>query len=476
MSSLSPQPILRAHAVFAGCLASLVVALALAVLPFANIPLSAQPLVFPIAYTTICVCSTLTAFLLVLQFVTARKNGIALLIGAYLFLSVISILQLLAMLGLAQPLGITGAQPLRWLWVCFHAGFPLLVGLGRFVPDGENLPPRIVGGIAGAIGVPLLLTSALVIVLVHYSHTLPALGIGNASTSFFNTVLLSMCIETLCILALVFGAGLRDRLDMWVCVTLLVFLVDDILSTATHTRYTIGWFGAVSVATLSSAILLCTLLWDVSELYRTQVILNADLQQQAFRDGLTGVFSRRHFDQTLPRVLQDSTATREPLCLMLVDADHFKLCNDRYGHQAGDQILVQLARTMSKRISGPGQFVARYGGEEFVAVLPQVEVERVTAIAESLRSVIEQSFAGTDGSGAVRLTVSIGVACIAASSKSVAPATLLRVADQALYAAKRAGRNCVRVYAVDLQTDSRHEIGVLPARRPMDRRPPSLGG
>lgn len=456
MPSLSSQPILRTHAVFAACLASLVVAACLAILPFAGIPLSAQPPVFPIAYTTVFGCSTLTAFLLLLQFSTARKDGIVLLSSAYLFLSVVSLLQLLTMLGLARLLGITRTQPLPWLWICYHGGFPLLVGMARLAP-GEDRRTGIVGRKAGAIAVPLLLAVALVVVLARYSDSLPTLLIGDARTPFFDTILLGLCVATLCILALVFGAGLRDRLDMWVCVTLLVFLADDVLSMASRARYTIGWFGAVSVATLSPAILLCTLLWEVSELYRSLTTLNADLQRQAFRDGLTGVFSRRYFDQTFPRVLEDTAETGQPLCLMLVDADHFKACNDRYGHQAGDRLLVQLAQTMSARISRPGQFVARYGGEEFVAVLPGVEPERVAAIAESLRLAVEQNFAGTDDSAAARLTVSIGVASLPASSEPVDPAVPLEVADRALYAAKRAGRNCIRVHAVDLPTDSRQQ-------------------
>jgi diguanylate cyclase (GGDEF)-like protein len=426
----------------------------------AGTPLSAQPLVFPIAYTTVFGCSTLTAFLLSFHFGIARKDGIVKLSSAYLFLSVVSLLQLLTMLGLARLLGITRTQPLPWLWICYHGGFPLLIGLARLVP-GEDRRAGVVSRTAGAIAVPLLLAVAIVVVLARYSDSLPTLLIGDARTLFFDTILLGLCVGTLCILALVFGAGLRDRLDMWVCVTLLVFLADDILSTASRTRYTVGWFGAVSVATLSPAILLCTLLWDVRELYRTLMTLNADLQQQAFRDGLTGVFSRRYFDQTFPRILEDMAVTVQPLCLMLFDVDHFKACNDRYGHQAGDRLLVQLAQTMSARISRPGQFVARYGGEEFAAVLPGVEPERVAAIAESLRLAVERNFAGTDDGAAARLTVSIGVASLPAASDPVDPAVLLEGADRALYAAKRAGRNCVRVHAVDLPTDSRHNIGAL---------------
>jgi diguanylate cyclase (GGDEF)-like protein len=461
MSSPSSQPILRAHAVFAIGLACLVVAVALAVLPFANTPLSPQPFVFPIAYTTVLVCSTLTIFLLLLEFGAARKDGIVLLISAYVLLSVTSLLQLLAMLNLSHLIGIAGTQPMRWLWVCFHGGFPLLAGLARIVPNSEDRLTRIFGRTAGVFGLPLLLISTLVFVLTRCSSSLPSLGIGNARTPLFDTILLGLCGEALCILAMVFRAGLRDRLDMWVCVTLLVFLVDDTLSTATRARYTVGWIGAASVATLSSAILLCTLLWEVRALYKTLITHNADLQHQAFRDGLTGVFSRRHFDQTFPRTLKDSLAVCQPLCLMLVDADHFKVCNDHYGHQAGDRLLVQLAQTLSAAVARPDQFVARYGGEEFVAVMPGVEPSQAVVIAESLRFAVEEKFSVIGDGGAGGLTVSIGVACLPATSESVDPAVLLHVADQALYAAKRAGRNCVRVSPVDLQSDTQRDIGIL---------------
>ena len=463
MPSLSNQPILRAHAMFAGCLALLVIAACAAILPFANTFLSAQPLVFPIAYTAAFVCSTLTAFMLLLQFSTAGKNGIVLLNTAYVLLAAVSLMQLLTMLGLGRLLGITGTQPLSWLWVCFHGGFPLLVGLARVVPAGQDRPARVLSRRAGAIVVRSLLAIALVVAVAHYSDALPKLVIGNARTPFFGTVLRALCIEALCVLILVLGAGLRDRLDLWVCVMLLVFLADDILSTATHTRYTVGWFGAMSVATLSSAILLCTLLWEVRELYGSLITHNADLRRLAFRDGLTGVFSRRHFDQTLPRVLEDRIATGQPVCLMLVDADHFKVCNDRYGHQAGDRLLVQLAETMSRRLSRPGQFVARYGGEEFAAVLPGVEPGRAEVIAESLRRAVEENIACTGDGSTTRLTVSIGVACLPASWEPADSAALLDVADQALYAAKRAGRNCVRVCVVDLPTGGRHDIDALAA-------------
>lgn len=449
MSSVSTRPILRTHAVFASCLAFLVVAAGLAVLPFADASLPPLPILFPISYTTIFVCSTLTVFLLLLQFSAMPKHGMVLLGSAYVFLSVSALLQLLVMSGLARVLGVANPQPLPWLWVFFHSGFSLLLGLSRLVPDKVKHPERISSRVAVAMAMPLLLSVALGILLVHHSDHLPVLMIGDRRTPAFDRALICMNVETLGMLTIGLVAGVRDRLDMWVAVTLVVYLVDEMLAAATHSRYTVGWLASASVAMLSAMILLCTQLWEIRDLYLSLIRLNSDLEHQAFRDALTGLFSRRYFDQRFPHALEEAVAARQPLCLMLLDADHFKVCNDRYGHQAGDQFLVQLARALSAQTLRPGQFVARYGGEEFVAVLPQVGMEQAPALAESLRCAVERNFSGAGERAPARLTVSIGVACLPDFPQPVESSLLLKIADQALYEAKRAGRNCVRVRAVD---------------------------
>ncbi|RDK00031.1 sensor domain-containing diguanylate cyclase [Paraburkholderia lacunae] len=445
MRSLSAQPIARAHVVFACSLAALIIVTGLIVLPFANRPLRPQPLVFPITYTAVFLCSSLTAFLLLLQFGATRRRGMFVLSSAYVFLSTIALLQLLAMLGIAG----LGAQPLPWLWVSFHAGFPLLIAIARFIPNRKERPARPATGVAMAIVTPLLITTGLGAALTYYAPHLPVLVINATLTAVFGNLLVALCVEALSILVVVLLAGLRDRLDLWLCVTVLVYLVDEMLVAATPTRYTVGWLSAAVIATLSSAILLFTLLWEVRQLYRSLITLNAELQEQAFHDGLTGMFSRRYFDQTLPLVLRDRIDARQPLCLMLIDVDHFKACNDLYGHPAGDRLLIRLARTLSQHFSRPGQFVARYGGEEFAAVLPRVDTARAADIAESLRQVIEESGTRRDDVSVPTLTVSIGVACVPASYEPVEPAALVTLADEALYAAKRAGRNCVRVHVPD---------------------------
>lgn len=125
----------------------------------------------------------------------------------------------------------------------------------------------------------------------------------------------------------------------------------------------------------------------------------------------------------------------------MVDIDHFKTYNDHYGHPAGDQCLRRIAETMHQHFSRPGQLVARTGGEEFTVMLPGAPSEGGPRMAESLRAAIEHLAIPHPHS---RVTISVGVSHVAPSQRRSA-ASLIEGADAALYAAKRAGRNRVRV-------------------------------
>jgi len=169
-----------------------------------------------------------------------------------------------------------------------------------------------------------------------------------------------------------------------------------------------------------------------------------ELAQQASTDGLTGVANRRRFDEMLPKEWRRAMRVGDPLSVLLIDIDHFKAFNDRYGHPGGDECLRMIADTIATVIRRPHDLVARYGGEEFVAVLPVTTPEGAKQIAESLRAAIAAlgvPHAAVPG-GAV--TASIGVATTIPSGDSL-PASLVAAADGALYAAKRNGRNRIAV-------------------------------
>jgi diguanylate cyclase (GGDEF)-like protein len=162
--------------------------------------------------------------------------------------------------------------------------------------------------------------------------------------------------------------------------------------------------------------------------------LFAQMQEQALTDGLTGCFNRRSFEMQLERDLHLATRMRQPLSLIMLDVDKFKLVNDTYGHDAGDTALRTLAEVLREELRGVDT-AARYGGEEFAVILPQADLDGALIVAERLRKRIEE----TEMPGIGHITASLGVATFPfhASSRD----SLVTTADRALYQAKHLGRN-----------------------------------
>lgn len=168
------------------------------------------------------------------------------------------------------------------------------------------------------------------------------------------------------------------------------------------------------------------------------------LEGLANKDGLTGVANRRCFNERLDIAVEFATRSREPLSLLMVDVDHFKAYNDTYGHPAGDEVLRALASALQASCRGGSDLVARYGGEEFAVIMPGASeaVARNTAdrVAQSVRELKIPHVS----SGRGRITVSIGISTLSPDMVGD-PSVLLEAGDKALYAAKCAGRDTVRV-------------------------------
>ncbi len=163
--------------------------------------------------------------------------------------------------------------------------------------------------------------------------------------------------------------------------------------------------------------------------------LEEELRHAAFHDRLTGLHNRRFFDNLLARELKRAGRRGVALSLLMLDIDHFKALNDRYGHLVGDDILKHLARVLESRLRG-SDVLARWGGEEFIALLPETDLGGAVALAEAVRARVAEA----DFPGAGRVTVSIGVAT---HRPREAAKDLVHRADAALYAAKEGGRNRV---------------------------------
>jgi diguanylate cyclase (GGDEF)-like protein len=167
---------------------------------------------------------------------------------------------------------------------------------------------------------------------------------------------------------------------------------------------------------------------------------NQHLSKLAMFDQLTGLANRRHFEETINREFNQAKREKEPLSLVMCDIDFFKVYNDKYGHQAGDRCLRNIAEAISETLTRPADLVCRYGGEEFIVILPRTEPVGALKIAEKIkRSVASKNIVLISSKGDVRVTLSMGLANYNGQYKSVDD--FIKAADDALYKAKRNGRN-----------------------------------
>ena len=171
---------------------------------------------------------------------------------------------------------------------------------------------------------------------------------------------------------------------------------------------------------------------------------NAVLNELSVRDALTGLYNRRHIDNVLETEMRRSARNRKPIALLLIDVDHFKSLNDRYGHQHGDACLRAVAEVLEQYPRRGYDVVARYGGEEFILLLPEADGITARAVADAIRQGVLELEIENQGSNVGVVTVSIGV-CSMTPRPGDDPSELVREADQALYMAKRRGRNRVEM-------------------------------
>lgn len=181
-------------------------------------------------------------------------------------------------------------------------------------------------------------------------------------------------------------------------------------------------------------------LGHIAGLIRDALTEQDELSLSAHLDALTGLANRRHFDEFLEEHWQLSTKTGLPVGLIMIDVDHFKLYNDHYGHQAGDDCLRQLAALMSFSVRRGHDLLARYGGEEFAVILPGTDIEGCRHIAERIQRSLHEAAMPHAHSGRGRVSASMGIASLR-NAQGRDSALLIRLADEALYRAKREGRD-----------------------------------
>jgi diguanylate cyclase (GGDEF)-like protein len=166
------------------------------------------------------------------------------------------------------------------------------------------------------------------------------------------------------------------------------------------------------------------------------------MRELSMTDGLTGMANRRHFNDRLAAEWRRCARAGVPLSLIMIDIDHFKLYNDRYGHQAGDLCLQQVSAAMKRCASRPQDLLARYGGEEFILLLPQEGPEGVAAVAQRIQDEVRKLALPHEASPtAATVTISMGLATAMPPLEPQDANTLIRSADGNLYRAKQTGRD-----------------------------------
>ncbi|MFM0174062.1 sensor domain-containing diguanylate cyclase [Paraburkholderia sediminicola] len=449
MDSLLIGPATRKQVVFAGTFASLVLLTFVIAGPRAHQALPAITSFMPMCALTVFTMSGIAAFLLGARFAVTQQPMIGALGGAYAFTAITVALQLLMFPGVFTRTGLFGAGPHSavWMWVFWHAGFPLLVIVAALIRDrfpGKSIElPHSDVWTWALIGVPTALAAALGVFAIYANLSAPFhMPPETGALSGGRTAVVICSLDVLAIVVVLFKGRLRTVLDLWITIALLASFVDASLNLLSIVQFTLGWYVARVFSMLAPGVLVCVLVWEVTVLYRKLSEAHTYLLHTSIRDSLTRVYNRSYFDDQFRREFERATRNRQPLSLVMVDVDNFKDYNDAFGHLRGDACLGAIASALAGTARRPGDFVARYGGEEFALVLPDTGLNEASTIAEQARRAV-MDLGLTAPILAGQVTISAGCATIDPNTPST-PNALIHAADAALYDAKRAGRNRVQ--------------------------------
>ncbi len=330
------------------------------------------------------------------------------------------------------PLAITTSMA-PWFYIAWHAGFPTLLGVAWAPwPTGwtASTPPsrrRLTAAVT--VGAVLALSGAFVTLLALNARHLPVLIKGlDTYRMTVVTAPVTLPLVVLGLLAAYRGTRQRTGPERWSVLAVLVCLCDLSLTYAGHYRYSLGWYSGRSLTLVAAGAVLFAMMASFRR-------LKARAELDATVDMLTGLPNRRSVYGALGQMMARSNRSLSPLGVISLDVDSFKQVNDRYGHEAGDAVLANIARLLEKCLR-LGDVAARVGGEEFLVLVPDTDMAGSVIVAERIRIAVSEF--RPDGP-IPQVTVSLGVACSVDGTE--AARALLRRADEALYEAKHGGRN-----------------------------------
>ncbi len=411
----------------------------------------ALPGVLPAFAALVFLADALTAYLLWGQARAGNEPALVVLVGSYLGTAVLVTVNAWLFPAAFLITGAAHGNGSGWAWVFWH----ILFALGTFgyavYPRQDGLGDREFRRASRLI---LGLFTGLVLGAVYAvrSGVLPPL-MGRGPHFHLPRFLFDV-LPPLMILpgvALAWRRRGQTVLDTWLFVAMVGMWLDAWLMRQGGGRYAVGWYAAHAVSLMAALAVLAACLFEVNRLYRRLVLRHADMSEAnaslraendelsaiAEQDDLTQLLNRRAILQHLRSRFEAYRTTHVPVSVLMIDLDHFKTINDVAGHLAGDDVLAQVGMRL-RAVVRAADLVGRYGGEEFLVVLAGTGLAGAEVaghkILEAIRG-LSFVFAGQE----MTITASIGAAC--ATPDDVGPDTLVARADQALYAAKRAGRD-----------------------------------
>jgi diguanylate cyclase (GGDEF)-like protein len=339
------------------------------------------------------------------------------------------------------PLAVTASMA-PYFYVIWHGGFPLLLGCawapwparwGR--PTPERTRTRMVW-----VLVSVFAASAVVLVaaLVLLAARLPVLIVGlDTSRMTTYTAPIVLPLVMLALVATVYGTWHRTGPERWSSVAVLVCVCDLVLTYMAGSRFSVGWYGGRTLTLVAAAVVLLAMLASFRR-------LKAQAEHDAMVDSLTGLLNRRGGYLALDQMVARARRTGASLGVVAFDLDWFKRVNDRHGHEAGDEVLAEVGRSLAT-LYRRGDVGARVGGEEFLLLLHDTDAEGARAAAERVRELVASMRVAVVGEP---VTASVGVSVFSPGDAN--ESVVLRRADHALYEAKRLGRNRVETAFEDL--------------------------
>jgi diguanylate cyclase (GGDEF)-like protein len=339
-----------------------------------------------------------------------------------IYLALVAVVTAINMRGDMAPLGEALQQPIYLLRLGVACPALVLILAATVIPELQRHYQWIAATAVIVTGIAVMFISGIAA-----ANGLPQFQMGDVLVVVYATLFL----------------GLLSRPVMIVAAALMISFVS------------VGLYHGVALDHLifASCVIFATTLMSVLSALRMERLLRANfienrlLNDFAERDGLTGLYNRRMFDNLTSRLWAQAQRNKESVQVILVDIDHFKAYNDLYGHQAGDNCIRRVASIIARAAKRPFDFCARYGGEEFALVLYAPSGNDATALPEQIRrETMALAIPHAHADGAKTLTVSIGSATAQPETKR-SLAGLIQTADEALYRAKQLGRN--RVLHVD---------------------------